>query len=81
MNKVVYQNSHLICLKSYLELVNDIKIPSTPPNTTALGTVEKTAVSENDATVKGVMYNQEKTYSGLENQRRYWGEVVIGQLS
>ena len=24
--------------------------------------------------VKGVIiYNQEKTYSGLENQRRYWG--------
>ena len=24
--------------------------------------------------VKGVIYHQEKTYSGLENQRRYWGE-------
>ena len=23
--------------------------------------------------VKGVIYNQEKTYSGLENQLRYWG--------
>ena len=25
---------------------------------------------------KGVIYNQEKTYSGLENQRRFWGEAV-----
>ena len=24
--------------------------------------------------VKGVIYNQEKTYSGLENQRQYWAE-------
>ena len=30
------------------------------------------------AAVKGVIYNQEKTYSGLENQRQYWGEAVDG---
>ena len=28
--------------------------------------------------VKGVIYNQEKTYSGLENQLPYWGEAVNG---
>ena len=30
--------------------------------------------------MKGVIYNQEKPYSGLENGRRYWGggEAVNG---
>ena len=44
-------------------------VQSTPPPTTAaLGTGEKTSV-------KGVMNNQEKMYSGLENQQRcgIWG--------
>ena len=32
------------------------------------------------AAVKGVIYNQEKTYSGLKNQWRYyyWGEAING---
>ena len=44
------------------------------------GLAKKTAVLEDvgKTVVKGVIYNikfnNEKTYSGLENQRRYWGE-------
>ena len=43
--------------------------PSSTPNTVALGTGIRTAV-------KGAIYlkyDLEKTYSGLENQSRYWG--------
>ena len=44
-----------------------------PPNTAALGTGEKRRYWK--TAVKGViiLYNQEKTYSGLENQWGYWG--------
>ena len=43
-----------------------------PPNTAALRTVEKTAILENSGKGSDI-YNQEKTYSGLENPQRYGG--------
>ena len=49
-----------------------------PPNTAALGTGQKTAILENGC--KGShIYNQDKTYSGLENQQRYWSIGGGGQ--
>ena len=50
------------------------QIQSTPPNTPALGNGEKRRYWK----ILGVIYNQERTYLGLENHRRYWGEVVNG---
>ena len=50
-------------------MLQDISLCFTNYNTAALGTAEKTAVLENGG--KGVIYNQEKTHSGLANQRRY----------
>ena len=29
--------------------------------------------------MKGVIYNQEKPYSGLENRRRYWGGEAVNR--
>ena len=42
-----------------------------PPNTATLGTGKKRRYWK--TVIKGVIYNQEKTYSGLENRRRHWG--------
>ena len=49
------------------------KVQSTPPPIPPLPELAKKRRYQKTA-VKGIMYNQEKKHSGLENHRRYWGE-------
>ena len=58
---------YTVVAKTVRALVGTVDSPIPPLS----GTGKKNSLYRRKTAVKGVIYNQEKTYSGLENQRRY----------